>query len=103
VIVVEFDDGSREPEVIEFSQRRAPRSHWETWLAILAGLAVLGLLIYLRIAQGVAALVMFPGVPIVLLWFIYWFFLRRLIRIRRIRGIRERKLLREAAQRDRTL
>lgn len=57
-------------------------------------------LFYFGIAQGVGAFLVFPGIPLVLLWFIYWFFLRRLIRIRRIRNAEERRILREAAMRD---
>jgi hypothetical protein len=36
----------------------------------------------------------------VLAWFIYWFVLRRLVRARRIAGARERRMLREAAERE---
>jgi len=36
----------------------------------------------------------------VLFWFLYWFVFRRLIRARRIAGARERRMLREAAQRE---
>jgi len=36
----------------------------------------------------------------VLSWFLYWFLLRRLIRARKIAGARERRLLREAAERE---
>ncbi len=77
----------------------APRSGWSSALVFLFGLIILALLIYFGIAQGMAALVVFPGVPLVLLWFVYWFFLRRLLRMRRIRQAEERRLLREAAQR----
>jgi len=35
-----------------------------------------------------------------LAWFLYWFVLRRLIRARRIAGARERRMLREAAERE---
>jgi hypothetical protein len=35
-----------------------------------------------------------------LVWFLYWFVLRRLIRARRIAGARERRMLREAAERE---
>jgi hypothetical protein len=35
-----------------------------------------------------------------LLWFLYWFLLRRLIRARRIANARERRMLREAAERE---
>lgn len=34
-----------------------------------------------------------------LTWFFYWFGLRKLIRARRIAGARDRRLLREAAER----
>ena len=37
-----------------------------------------------------------------LVGFLYWFVLRRLIRARRIAGVRERRLLREAAERELT-
>jgi len=36
----------------------------------------------------------------ILLWFLYWFGLRRLIRARRIAGAREKRMLREAAERE---
>ena len=36
----------------------------------------------------------------VLGWFVYWILLRRLIRARRIAGARERRMLREAAERE---
>ena len=36
----------------------------------------------------------------VLGWFLYWFVLRRLIRARKIAGVRERRMLREAAERQ---
>lgn len=35
-----------------------------------------------------------------LVWFLYWFALRRIIRARRIAGARERRMLREAAERE---
>ncbi len=90
-----------QPEASEGHGQQPSRSRMNSAVAFMAGIVVLGVLIYLGIAQGMAALVMFPGIPLVLLWFVYWFFLRRLIRIRRIRGIRERRLMREAAQRGR--
>jgi F0F1-type ATP synthase membrane subunit b/b' len=36
----------------------------------------------------------------VLLWFLYWFVLRRLIRAKKIASARERRMLKEAAERD---
>ena len=44
-------------------------------------------------------LLLLLGVGAVLIWFFYWFGLRRLIRARRIAGARGRRLLREAAER----
>jgi hypothetical protein len=44
-------------------------------------------------------LLLLLGVGAVLIWFFYWFGLRRLIRARRIAGARDRRLLREAAER----
>jgi hypothetical protein len=44
-------------------------------------------------------LLLLMGVGAVLIWFFYWFGLRRLIRARRITGARDRRLLREAAER----
>jgi hypothetical protein len=35
-----------------------------------------------------------------LVWFLYWFGLRRLIRARRIASSRDRRMLREAAERE---
>jgi hypothetical protein len=35
-----------------------------------------------------------------LIWFLYWFGLRRVIRARRIASSRERRMLREAAERE---
>ncbi len=35
-----------------------------------------------------------------LLWFFYWFFLRRMIRVRRIANARSKRMMREAAERD---
>jgi hypothetical protein len=35
-----------------------------------------------------------------LVWFLFYFFLRRIIRARRIANLRERRLLREAAERE---
>lgn len=94
------EEGFRtEPDEIESDQ--AQRSRKSAGLVILIGMVTLGVLTYFGIAQGMAALVVFPGIPLVLAWFAYWFFLRRLIRMRAIRKAEERRLLREAAQRGR--
>lgn len=87
------------PEPRELKQ--ALRSRMSAGLVILLWLAALGVLTYFGVAQGMAALLMFPGIPLVLAWFVYWFFLRRIFRMRRIRAARERRLMREAALRSR--
>jgi len=45
-------------------------------------------------------LVLLAAVIAVLIWFFYWFGLRRLIRARKIAGARDRRMLREAAERE---
>ncbi len=88
-----------ESEYQDEAETRAPMSGKDAGLAFLAGLVVLGVTIYFGIAQGFVTLVVFPGIPLVLLWFVYWVFLRRLFRIRRIRAAQERRLMMEAARR----
>ena len=87
------DDLSEEKE--EYSPPRT---------SIVAGVATLMVLvvvvaIYTGIAQTAAGLVVFPGIPIVLLWFVWKVFLRRIWRIRKIRNAREKRELLEAARR----
>lgn len=94
------DEGARQDENAEFHEADYPEPRKNAGLMVFVGALVLGIAIYFGIAQGFAALLMFPGIPLVLLWFVYWFFLRRLIRMRRIRGARERRLMREAARRE---
>ncbi len=70
-------------------------------LAILvAGIVAVALAIYFGVAQTVAGLFIVLGIPLALAWFTWTLFLRRLWRIRRIRGARERRELLEAALRD---
>lgn len=45
-------------------------------------------------------LLLLVGTAVVLVWFLYWFLLRRFVRARRIAGARERRMLREAAERE---
>jgi len=45
-------------------------------------------------------LVLLAAAIAILIWFFYWFGLRRLIRARKIAGARERRMLREAAERE---
>ena len=87
------DDLSEETE--EYSPPRT---------SIVAGVATLMVLvvvvaIYTGIAQTAAGLVVFPGIPIVLLWFVWKVFLRRIWRIRKIRNAREKRELLEATRR----
>ena len=93
-------DGEPLPEDIveETEESSPPRT------GIVAGVATLIVLtfavaIYTGIAQTAAGLIVFPGIPIVLLWFIWKLFLRRLWRMRKIRNAREKRELLEAARR----
>ncbi|MGA8154243.1 MAG: hypothetical protein WB952_25075 [Terriglobales bacterium] len=45
-------------------------------------------------------LILLAAAIAILVWFAYWFGLRRLIRARKIAGLRERRMLREAAERE---
>jgi len=69
---------------------------------VLAVLAAFGLAIYTGVAQTAAGLLVFPGIPLVLIWFVWRVFLRRLWRIRRIRNAQEKRELREAASRNKS-
>jgi O-antigen/teichoic acid export membrane protein len=55
---------------------------------------------FLTHAGAIWSLVLFCAVPVVLLWFIYRVFLRRVLRARRIAHIRMRRLMEEAADRS---
>jgi O-antigen/teichoic acid export membrane protein len=96
-----FEKHSGTSESSESKIKPAPQSTLDAGLLILAGIVAFGVLIYFGIPQGILGWVVIPAIPLVLLWFVYRVFLRRLIRIRKIRGIRERRWLREAAQRKR--
>lgn len=97
----EFEEHSEISESSESEVKTAPRSGLGAGLLFLVGIILFGVLIYFGIPQGILGWLVFLAVPLVLLWFVYRVFLRRLIRIRKIRGIRERRWLREAAQRKR--
>ena len=45
-------------------------------------------------------LILLAAAIAILIWFFYWFGLRRLIRARKIAGVRDRRMLREAAERE---
>jgi len=45
-------------------------------------------------------LILLAAAIAILSWFFYWFGLRRLVRARKIAGARERRMLREAAERE---
>ena len=78
-----------------------PASTPQLIISIVIALAVIALLVYFGIVQGFFGIVIFIGVPVALLWFVYFFFLRRLIRMRRIRNAEQRRIWREAALRNR--
>ncbi len=73
-----------------------------TVAGVVALLAVVGagaLAVYTGIAQTAAGLLVFPGIPLVLMYFVWRVFLRRIWRMRKIRGAQERRELLEAARR----
>jgi len=51
-------------------------------------------------AAAIWNLILLAAVIAILIWFLYWFGLRRLIRARKIAGARDRRMLREAAERE---
>ncbi|HVO80299.1 MAG TPA: hypothetical protein VMT28_06190 [Terriglobales bacterium] len=55
---------------------------------LFGGLAALWQLAVLALAVGT------------LLWFVYWVYLRRILRARRIAHLRDKRMLREAAERE---
>lgn len=79
----------------------APRMTAGAAIAILlAALLVIVFAIYFGVAQTVAGLFVIVGIPLALLWFVWNVFIRRLWRIRRMKGAQERRELLEAALRD---
>jgi flagellar biogenesis protein FliO len=51
-------------------------------------------------AAAIWNLLLLLAAILTLVWFVYWFGLRRLIRARRIATSRDRRMLREAAERE---
>ena len=92
--------GSR-PDLAEDTEEKPPISAGAAVAIILAALLVIAFTIYFGVAQAVTGLVVVVGIPLVLLWFVWSVFVRRIWRIRRIRGAQERRQLLEAAMRDR--
>lgn len=85
----------------EDNEESSPISPSSALAILVAAVLFIAVAIYFGIAQTVAGLFIVVGIPIVLLWFVWNLFLRRLWRIRRIRGAQERRELMEAALRDR--
>jgi membrane protein implicated in regulation of membrane protease activity len=89
-------------EAAEEIEESPPRSNMIAGVvAFVLVVAILAVAIYTGIAQTATALLMFPGIPLVLLWFVWRVFLRRLWRIRKIRNAQEKRELMEAALRKR--
>lgn len=78
-----------------------PASRPQLIFSIVVALALIALLVYFGVVQGLFGIVIFIGIPVALLWFVYFFFLRRLMRMRRIRNAEQRRIWREAAMRNR--
>jgi hypothetical protein len=97
-----MEDDERLPdEVAEDIEQSPPRSNMVAGVvAFVVVVAILSVAIYTGIAQTATALLMFPGIPLVLLWFVWRVFLRRLWRIRKIRNAQEKRELMEAARRN---
>lgn len=71
-------------------------------IALLAVVLAGAVAIYTGIAQTAVGLFVFPGIPLVLMYFVWRVFLRRVWRIRRIRNAQEKRELMEAALRRRS-
>jgi membrane protein implicated in regulation of membrane protease activity len=90
-------------EEVEDSQHSPPQSNIIAGVVAFAVVVlIMGVAIYTGIAQTATALLMFPGIPLVLLWFVWRVFLRRLWRIRKIRNAQEKRELMEAALRGKS-
>ena len=77
-----------------------PRSAIADFVAVLIAAVIL----YIGVAKTTGVLlllVLSVGIPATLLWFVWHVFLRKMWRVRRIRGAQERRDLMEAAMRDR--
>ncbi len=74
---------------------RATRPSTERSSAVLQSMKTL-----LSNAAAIWNLLLLLAVIGILVWFFYWFGLRRLIRARRIASSRDRRMLREAAERE---
>jgi O-antigen/teichoic acid export membrane protein len=99
-----MDENERLPdEVAEDSEDRPPQSSLVAGvIAFLVVVALGAAAIYTGIAQTAAGLLVFPGIPLVLLWFVWRVFLRRLWRMRKIRNAQEKRELMEAALRKKS-
>lgn len=96
-----MDEDPEVPAEAELDYEEPPRMTAGAAVAIvLTALLVIGFSIYFGVAQTVAGVLVVAGIPLVLLWFVWNLFLRRLWRIRRIRGAQERRELLEAVRRD---
>ncbi|MDT8070417.1 MAG: hypothetical protein ROO76_19805 [Terriglobia bacterium] len=97
-----MDEDPEIPEVeAEESSEEAPRMTVGAAIAVfVAGVTIVALAIYFGVAQTVAGLFFVIGIPLVLIWFVWKVFLRRLWRIRGMRTAQERRELMEAALRD---
>lgn len=97
-----MDEDPEIPEIkAEENGEAAPRMPVGAAIAVfVAGVVAVALAVYFGVAQTVAGLFIVIGIPLVLIWFVWNVFLRRLWRIRGMRAAQERRELMEAAMRD---
>lgn len=98
-----MEEDERPPEQAgeDFADSPPRSSTFAGFVAFALAAAVLAVAVYTGIAQTATALLVFPGIPLVLLWFVWRVFLRRLWRIRRIRNAQQKRELLEAVLRKR--
>jgi hypothetical protein len=99
-----MDEEEQSPNEVNGSEEIPPQSNMAAGvLAFVVVIAAGAIAIYTGIAQTAAGLLVFPGIPLVLLWFVWRVFLRRLWRMRRIRNAQEKRELMEAALRKKSI
>ncbi len=92
-------DPEIEPDLQETEEENPPQSSAAGIVFAVLAVILIGVAIYTGIAQTAIGLLVFPGIPLILLWFVWHVFLRRLWRMRNIRIAQEKREVMEAALR----
>ena len=92
-------DPEIEPDLEETGDKESLQSRAAGIAFVVLAIILFAVAIYTGIAQTAIGLLVFPGIPLVLLWFVWHVFLRRLWRMRNIRIAQEKRELMEAALR----